>query len=165
MFYKEKKKKVSLSKKGDKNPSKRESVRSQISDTVKTLWQDDDYKEKQIYLIRKGLSDSPNKAEQKLHSILEKLFPGEYRFVGDGEVIIAGKNPDFININGQKKIIELFGDYWHSEEVVGRPAEEEEKQRIEIFQQYGYKTLIVWEKELKNKRDLKKKLLAYNSHP
>ena len=37
----------------------------------------------------------------------------EYDFVGDGKIMIGTKNPDFINIK-IKKIIEVFGDYWHT---------------------------------------------------
>jgi hypothetical protein len=35
------------------------------------------------------------------------------------KVWIDGSNPDFINEN-DKKIIELFGDFWHSERIIGK---------------------------------------------
>ena len=66
-----------------------------------------------------------NKAEKYLELILENLYPGEWKFVGDGQVRISGKCPDFININGEKKIIELFGDYWHQGQ--------DPQNRIDIF--------------------------------
>ncbi len=83
---------------------------------------------------------SPNKIESVLNHLLKANFPHEWKFVGDGKVIIEGKNPDFININGKKQIIELFGERWHDKN--------EAQPRIDLFTKYGYKTLILWVKEL-----------------
>jgi len=91
--------------------------------------------------IRKALACSPNKPEQIILSTLNYLYPGEWEFVGDGQLIIAGKCPDFVNVNGQKKLIELFGDYWH--------RGQDPKDRINIFKPYGFDTLVIWEHELK----------------
>ena len=66
-----------------------------------------------------------------------------YRYVGNGEVIIGRKNPDFIN-NEQNKIIELFGKHWHSKEFNKQTPNE----RINFFKNYGYDTLIIQEQEL-----------------
>lgn len=74
--------------------------------------------------------------------------------LGDGSVILEGKIPDFININGQKKIIELFGNYWHKEG--------DEQTRKEYFNKYGYETLIIWEEEMKNLENVKNKLINFN---
>ena len=62
-------------------------------------------------------------------------------------------NPDFVNINGQMKIIELFGIHWHE------PSEE--KERMELFKNHGYQTLIIWDFELKNLKHLKRKILYF----
>ena len=77
-----------------------------------------------------------------------------FKYTGDGSIIIEGKMPDFININGQKKIIELFGNYWHKKE--------DEMIRMEYFNKYGYDTLIIWEDEIKNLEAVKTKLIAFN---
>ena len=98
---------------------------------------------------------SPNKCEQKLQNILNLLFPSEYRFVGDGQVIIAGRNPDFINVNGKKKIIELFGDYWH--------RGQNPRTRIDTFKPFGFETLVIWESELKNLENLKLRLRSFHT--
>lgn len=97
---------------------------------------------------------SPNKTEMRLLDILQRILPNEYKYVGNFEVVLDGKCPDFINCNGQKKLIELFGDYWHKKSEV--------KSRTNHFKKYGYKTLIIWERELKNLTKLNIKILNFN---
>lgn len=99
--------------------------------------------------IRKALSipgNRPNKYETILNSFLQENFPGEWKYVGNGEVIINRKNPDFININGKKAIIELWGDFFHR----GQNPKDREK----IFKEYGYKTLVIWASEIMKKPEL-----------
>lgn len=54
------------------------------------------------------------------------------------------KNPDFIvrPVNETKKVIEIFGRYWHKPE--------EEQELIELYKEAGYKCLVVWEDEVYN---------------
>ena len=103
---------------------------------AKEKWKNPDYVRKQMESRRV----KQNNKEKELELILHSLYPNEYKFVGDGKVIIDGKCPDFINVNGQKKIIELFGDYWHKGE--------NPKDREDIFKKFGYQTLVIWEHEL-----------------
>jgi len=119
------------------------------------LWTNPQFIEAQ----RLGRNIKPNKTEIKLYQLLQKIYPNEYKFVGDGNVTIDGLIPDFINSNGQKKIIELFGTYWHREGVDYRRTE---KGRREVFMKYGYKLLVIWEDELKNKESVIKKIRAFN---
>lgn len=98
----------------------------------------------------------PNKSETKLGDLLNKLYPNEWKFVGDGQLIIGNKCPDFVNINGQKKIIELFGNYWHKGE--------DPKDRIKVFKPFGYKTLVIWESELRDVPVLKRRLGMFVNH-
>jgi very-short-patch-repair endonuclease len=121
------------------------------------LWQNPKY----VVNQRKGRKLKPNKPEKQLNELLQELFPNEYKYVGDFQVIIGSRNPDFINVAGQKKIIELFGDYFHSKKLTKRSRKEEEKQRIDYFSKYGYHTLIIWEHELKDINKLKNKLLRF----
>jgi len=95
----------------------------------------------------------PNKIEQKLDNILQNLFPNEYKYVGDFSFVLGGKNPDFMNVNGQKKLIELFGDYWHKGE--------DPQIRIDFFKQFGFDTLVVWEHEFTDEKSLELKLKQY----
>lgn len=89
----------------------------------------------------------PTKPELALTNILDKYFPNEWRYVGDGKVVIEGLNPDFINSNGSKAIIELFGAHWHSK---GDRVTLTEEGRRGIFAKYGYKLLVFWENEIKD---------------
>jgi len=101
-----------------------------------------------------------------LIKLLQKLFPNQWKYIGDGKdenSIVAGKCPDFIHTDNQRKIIEHFGDYWHGEEVTGIPNERHEQERIDLFAKYGYQTLIIWEHELNDKESLSKKLIEFCS--
>lgn len=108
----------------------------------------------------------PNNPEKILIKLLQKLFPNQWRYVGNGSFWLTSGgqhiNPDFVNTDGQKKVIEMFGDYWHGEEKTGRVKEEEEQQRIDCFTKLGYQTLIIWEKELTNTEKLMKKIVDFN---
>jgi len=96
---------------------------------------------------------APNKEEKYLIDFFEKHnLP--YRFVGDGKVVIEGRNPDFINCDGQKKIIEFFGEHWHEEK--------DEEIKRQIYERYGYKLLVLWGKDLKDEENLLNKVLEFN---
>ncbi len=120
------------------------------SETSSRLWKNDEYVKKQI----KSRKLTPNKAELSLNFILNNILPDKYRFVGNGEFILAGKCPDFVD-NDSNKIIELYGNYWHRHD---NPSH-----RIDLFKKHGYKTLIIWEKELKDLKKLKQNILLFNS--
>lgn len=125
----------------------------------KKMWRREGFKEKHIAKVIKASTKTYNKKERYLNLLLRKMFPNEYKYVGSGNLIINGFNPDFINCNGQKKIIELYGDYWHSRpEVIER-----DKRRIKSYTELGYKTLIVQENELKDKENLKTKILEFHN--
>lgn len=54
----------------------------------------------------------------------------------------------------KKKLIELFGDYWHKGE--------DPQDRINIFKKFGYDTLVIWESELKDINKVKNKVIKFN---
>ncbi len=110
--------------------------------------------------LHKSLNLKPNKKEEILIELLDKILPNEYKYVGDYSFWLEGRNPDFLNVNGQKKLIELFGDYWHNLEKF--PNKETPEERISHFKKYGFDTLIIWEKELKNVDKLAKKIIGFN---
>lgn len=124
--------------KGNKNPMKRLDVKQKHYNSI--------FSSKK-WLERRKIR--PTKIEIHLNNLLQQYFPNEWKYVGDGQIWIAGKNPDFFNCNGQKKLIELFGNFWHT-----KMARETKEQRVEHFAKYGFKTLIVWEDELKNEQEI-----------
>lgn len=127
------------------NPKQKE----KISEEVKQRWQDPEYIKKQM----KSRNNMPNKAEISLQNIFNSLFfEGQFQYVGDGKEIIGGKCPDFID-KTNNKIIELYGDYWHKGQ--------DPNDRINYFKNYGYNTLVIWESELKDKENLKAKLMGF----
>ena len=151
--------------KGKKNPKiseinkeswKNPETRQRRIEGIKRAWADPDKKHQWVSAANKANSfHKINKIETKLDGILNDLFPNEYKYTGDGSIIIEGKIPDFININGQKKIIELFGNYWHKQE--------DEQIRKDYFSKYGYETLIIWEEDMKNLENVKNKLKEFNN--
>lgn len=105
----------------------------------------------------------PNKLEVFLNSLLETHFPGEFRFNGDLSqgVMLGGLVPDFINVNGKKEVIELFGDYWHDTKR-NIPWKATEFGRQAVFSQLGFKLLVIWEHELKSPEEVIEKIRRFN---
>lgn len=123
-------------------------TKKHMSQFRKEQWRNTEYRNKVVQNTRLSLKVSPNKPETIILNMLNQIAPNQYKFVGDGQVVIEGRNPDFINTNGEKKIVECYGDYWHRERA--RCYEETEQGRIELFAKYGYMTLVIWESEIKN---------------
>jgi len=88
----------------------------------------------------KSIHNRPNNLEKKIIAIC-KEYNLPYVYVGSGDFILAGKNPDFLNTDGKKNLIEIFGDAFHQPE--------EENQRYKLFSHYGFRTLVLWESKLK----------------
>ena len=105
---------------------------------------------------------SPNKPEIALDNILQENFSGEYKFIGNtGKFNIERLIPDFININGRKTIIEMFGDYWHKNRGNIKYTSTE-KGRKKIFNKHGYELLVIWEHELNNTKNIIKKVNEFH---
>lgn len=148
-----------LSKKGKE-------TKKRISEVTKEYWQNPEHREKRLKAIFKKWGRKPTKPEKELNKLLERLFPKEYKYVGNGYTFIAGKCPDFMNVNGQKKLIEYNSEFWHryNRKRKGIPSEhQEDRIRKKHFARYGYKTCIVHERELfrKDKR-LESKLIKFH---
>jgi len=124
------------------------------------LWQNPDF----VKMMIEASHRKPNELEKKFNKFLQRILLGEYQINVRAEVLtLGGKIPDFINVNGQKKIIEMNGDWWHGEKLTGRTKEEEEQQRIDYFAQYGWETLIVWEHELEDMYKLEERVLEFHN--
>jgi very-short-patch-repair endonuclease len=95
-----------------------------------------------IYQRKTGVfKASPNKAERTLINIINNNnLP--FRYSGNGDVWLGNRNPDFINTNGKKQVIEFLGTYWH-------PLFDGAN-RKEHYKQYGFDCLVIWEDEIKD---------------
>jgi len=124
--------------------------RSQIA---KQLWQRWDYREKIGKAILKGLNVKPTKPEQYLDGLLAKWFPDTWKYVGNAQLFLGGCCPDFININGQKQIIELFGNYWH--------RGDNGQKKIKHYAKFGFDCLIIWESELHELNKVQEKIIEF----
>ncbi len=95
---------------------------------------------------------------------MERIHPS---LTGDRE------EPDFVNCDGQKKLIEVNSCYFHACEKCGygnitlgeETADEirkHDKIKIENYKAFGYSTLVIWEHELENPEDVTMKLREFN---
>jgi len=126
--------------------------KEKITISLKKKWLDREY----VLMMGAARSIKPNKPESALIKVLDEMYPGEWKYTGDFSFVVNGKNPDFVNCNGQKKIIELFGDYWH--------RGENPQDRADIFSPFGYETLVIWERELKNMGKVKSRIKEFHKH-
>ena len=156
------KSKMSASRKGMKNTlgmHHSPETRAKMSQIHKLENMNTEFRDRRIGASRKALGQFPNNSETIIMNILDELYPNEWRYTGKDDFIIGGQNPDFVNVNGQKKIIEFFGDYWHT--VRARKFKDTEQGRVELFRTYGFDTLIIWGRELKDIDTVKNKIKVF----
>ena len=101
--------------------------------------------------IRKVLTRrTPTSLEMKFQNIIEKNgLP--YKFVGDGSFMIGRKNPDFININGEKIAIEVYARYFKLRHAETVQKWKEERERV--FKEYGWTAMFFDETQV-NERNI-----------
>jgi len=123
-------------------------TRKKISLIQKELWQNKEYRERQIKSIFKGFQIKPNKPEKRLIKIIEKhKLP--FKYTGDGSFWMGGINPDFVESNGRKIAIEIFGKYWHSPLLnKGLEWKKTLPGRKGLLKKYGWKLIVFWEDEI-----------------
>lgn len=126
-------------------------------------WGNKEWANRQIMLQRLGMQIKPNKPERAVLDILNEHYPNEWKYVGDGSLVIERLNPDFVNIDGKKEIIEVFGEYFHGRMKGRRETlySATEEGRKEIFARYGYRTLVIWQSELKDMEQVIKKIADF----
>jgi len=90
------------------------------------------------------------KPELKFEKICKKHnLP--YKYVGDGKFWIENINPDFVESNGKKIAVEIFGNYWHSPLLNPKLRENMTlSYREKALKKYGWKLVVFWEDELKS---------------
>lgn len=124
--------------------------------------------------IRRGLSKGDNnpmakeanvaryfaKPEKAVWDMLDKYCPGAFRYNGDfsQKVMLNGLIPDFVNVNGRKVVIEVFGDYFHNPKYFKLKRNRTEVGRIEAFAEVGWDCVVIWESELKEPEKVLEKI-------
>lgn len=89
----------------------------------------------------------PNKVEKMFIELINK-YKLPYKYVGDGNFWVRNANPDFINVNGKKEVVEIFGDFWHNPKLNKYCNHDHtEKGRKLIFKKYGFDCIVIWERE------------------
>jgi len=137
-----------------KNKSMKKTLSSSDAKKLKSKRAYENFKDpKFLKNYSNGMAKKPNKKELILIRLIqEKKFP--FRYVGNFSYWVCGKNPDFISTSKNKKIIEMFGDYWHNKpEVVKK-----DKDKLSVYSKEGFSTLIIWEKELNNLNNVSDKI-------
>jgi len=97
-----------------------------------------------------GSHVKPNKFEIAVRKYLNLNFPKEWKYCGDGSVILNGHNPDFINCNGEKKVILANGVYWHRKRFPNLTRVEIEKVEAKSYSDIGFDVWFIWDDDFKN---------------
>ena len=72
-----------------------------------------------------------------------------FKYTGDGSFWIKNINPDFVECNGKKIAIEIFGEYWHSPLKNWNLKEDRTlPYRKKILKKYGWKLVVLWQDDL-----------------
>ncbi|KKL97060.1 hypothetical protein LCGC14_1838220, partial [marine sediment metagenome] len=119
------------------------------SESLKAAWEAKSPEEKDRLTRRvvEGNRRRPTEPERFLGSFLEQFYPGEWAYNGDGSqgLVIGGKVPDYINVNGEKEVVEVFGSYYHDPEFFPNRLTEEEL--VKHYAKCGFKCYIFWDWE------------------
>lgn len=106
-----------------------------------------------------ALQKKPTKPEARIIDILNKFSIADWKYVGNGEVKLGSLYPDFININGGKKLIEVFGRGYHDPTkcYLNKKLElyRQEPYRKAIYASLGFDCLVLWDDEMKKLSDEK----------
>ncbi len=120
-------------------------------------------KEENVARYFASCAKRPTKPERIVWDILDTHFPGTFRYNGDfsQKVMINGLIPDFVNIDGKKQAVEVFGDYFHNPKLRNIKWNRTEKGRVEAFAQLGWDCLIIWERELRDEALLTQRIMEF----
>jgi len=112
-------------------------------------WKDPHYRDRTIRKVLEALSKRPTRPERKLIDIIQH-HNLNFKYVGNGKVIIGGLCPDFIH-SDRKLLIEVFGRIYHDPVVTYKddiPWKSQYWGRLAHFSQFGYDCIILWDDEL-----------------
>ena len=147
-------KKMSIAKSGKPNGRKgshlSDETKKKLSMITKQQWQNPES-------VKKILAGWHKKTrpEIQMNTLLQQLYPNEFGYNGcfDCGITIDGLVPDFPNVNGQKKVIEVFGSFNYKRGTKRfQHTEEEIVKKTARYAKYGYGSLFIWDYELKDDR-------------
>ena len=115
--------------------------RSRSSAITTRLWNDPKYRRKVVVNALRNRFRRPTSFEQRVIDVIFK-YDLPYEYVGNGKVIINYVNPDFIQNNGKKLLIEVANRV-----LLHHPIDYEDK-RAKRFAQYGFKTLFLRDEDI-----------------
>lgn len=157
----------------NKNKLVSDLTKQKISNQVLKKWADKTYYDKMCKIrknqmtslvkekiCRKLISRNITGLEKKVIDIIKK-YGLDFKYVGDGSFILHGFNPDFINVNGKKQIIEVFYEYFKEKQYGS--LNKYKKQRYAIYRGYGFDTLFIGHLDLQSlsERDIADKIKAF----
>jgi len=109
--------------------------------------------QKRVSKILSKVSCGPNIFESHVNNHLKTLKIGKFKYVGNGQIVINGRSPDFI-CEENKIVVLANGTYWHLGKYGLKITEENKKFREQIeaqkFLDGGYTVLFVWEDQINN---------------
>jgi len=136
-----------------------EERKRKISEKARQRWQDPVFARKNFEAI--SCRNRMTTLERKLSYILRFIVPHQYRFNGDGRLCLnfGGIYPDFVNVDGHKKVIEVFTPYWKIRdwETVDRYI----KVRQAHLAKIGFSVLFIDEIEFNDREKLKLKIQRF----
>ena len=106
--------------------------RDNMSKKIKDKFKDPEYRKRILH--RRQMS-----GPESVFATICRQYGFEYKFVGNGELWLGNRNPDFVHIS-KKHLVEIWGDYFH--------RGQDPQKRIDHFKQFGYACLIIWASEL-----------------
>lgn len=98
-----------------------------------SLWEDDEWKKKQRKKMLKGLMKRPTSLEIQFMAFCEK-YDLPFKYVGDGDVLIGCRNPDFIHTEGVKLCVEVGSTWFHSKDYI--------EERESYFKDFGWDCVV-----------------------
>lgn len=104
--------------------------------------------------IRKRTFPQHHTKPERIFAELCKKNNLSFRYVGDGQLWIGKRgekllNPDFIEANGKKIIVEILGDYWHSPLLKwNMPEHGNLNYRERHFKRFKWHPVFIWETDL-----------------
>ena len=100
----------------------------------------------------------PNKLEARVHAMAPVMvFTGNGTYWRHLPLLDHHKNPDFIvpgpdpskPKKGVTKVVEVFGDFWHSRMFTGRAPFDHEQDLVDAYADVGIQCLVLWEGEVR----------------